>query len=104
MKFPILVQHYIEHKEQNKELSLWAFLYMHYAKDDSNVPDYDEDMKLPFKSHSECSGLVLASTVPPPVVELIEPVFSEKSEFSFYTESGITSAVLSSIWQPPKTC
>ncbi len=104
IKLPVLIEHYIEHKEQNNNLSLWFFLYMHYADTSTKDADYDQDMKLPFKSHSECSSLSIAVTVPPQFPDLIKSFFSEKKEFSAYNENVVSSAFLSFVWQPPKTC
>jgi hypothetical protein len=93
----------MEHKEQNKDLSLWTFLYMHYATEDANS-DPDHDRKLPFKSHSECSGSVIVTTIPPHYPDLMKPSYSEIKKFSAYNENDISAAFLSTIWQPPKYC
>ncbi|MCX6182126.1 MAG: hypothetical protein NT150_09385 [Bacteroidetes bacterium] len=54
IKLPLLVDHFIEHKEKDQNLSLLDFLAMHYSH--SHTPDAD-DLKLPFKSHNGCISL-----------------------------------------------
>ncbi len=46
--FAKLVTHYKEHEKANLALSFVEFLYMHYASDDGNTADDNEDRKLPF--------------------------------------------------------
>jgi hypothetical protein len=104
IKLPTLVEHFIEHKKENNNLSLWSFLYMHYASEHGTKSDNEHDSKLPFKSHSECSSQVLTITPLPHHPDFIKPVFSEKKDFLMYNENFLSSAHLSSVWQPPKSC
>lgn len=103
VKLPLLVEHFIQHKKQNEGLSLWGFLCMHYANEDDSTDD-NEDRKLPFKSHSECSSLLVNVTPLPHLTEFIKPVFTQKKEFLTYNENFLTSSHISSVWQPPKSC
>lgn len=103
IKLPVLVEHYIEHKEKDSGLSLWQFLCMHYAHGDVKDADYDKDMKLPFKSHDGCINAITVAFIPQNHAHLfIKPVFTNANTYSVYTEKFLTSAYLSSIWQPPK--
>lgn len=105
VKIPVLIEHFIEHKEKNTELSIWQFLDMHYAHDDVNDKDYDRDMQLPFKSHDGCISSLMPVFVPVSfTTNLPKAIPSEKNEYSVYTEQFLNSAFLSSIWQPPKSC
>ncbi len=76
---------------------------MHYTSDDLKDADYDEDMKLPFKSHNICPVTSMVSFVPGNSTDftfkLPDPV--EETYFS-YRDSFLSSTLLSSIWQPPK--
>ena len=59
-KIPELVEHYVEHKNLNPEMTLTAFLKTHYdhpVKDG----DYGKDQRLPFIIHS--SPLTLIFTI-----------------------------------------
>ena len=105
LKVPLLVQHFIEHREENKQVTLWQFLYVHYAMKDAKDADHEKDMKLPFKSHDNCIAAI--SNVYLPLSEKIsiqQPLeYSEKKNFSREDDHLLTS-FLSNIWQPPRAC
>jgi hypothetical protein len=105
MKLPLFVKHFIEHKGKDNQLSLSKFIEMHYAHGDVKDADYDEDMKLPFKTHNSCSGISGISFIPNSFIDLcIKPLSSKENSYSHYQERFLTSSYLSSIWQPPKSC
>ena len=104
-KLPLLVKHFIQHQEKDRKLSLWAFLDMHYAHGDVKDADYDEDRKLPFKSHDGCVNSFIIAFVPNNFDDLsTKPVLTEHKTYSVYSEMFLKSAYLSYIWQPPKFC
>ena len=105
VKIPLLVKHFVEHKEKDNSLSFLGFLDMHYAHGDVKDGDYDEDMKLPFKSHDGCINSHSMAFNPNNFGELsTKPVYSESKTYSIYKESFLKSSYLSFIWQPPKSC
>ena len=105
VKLPILVEHFIEHKKTNQSLSLWQFLDMHYAHGDVMDADYDQDMKLPFKSHDGCFSSASVIFVNAGFQTLDHKVLvSSNNMYSVYNEPLVPSAYLSFIWQPPKAC
>ncbi len=105
VKIPVLVEHFIEHREENRAITLWQFLYIHYAMGDVKDADYDKDMKLPFKSHDNCVSAtsnvyILFSEsffIPQPKQILQEKTFAIKEEF-------LLTCFLPNIWQPPRVC
>lgn len=103
LKMPLLVEHFVEHKEENKDLNLWQFLKIHYAFGHVKDADYDKDMKLPFKSHDNC-----VSSVSNIYISLLEKVSIQKplqllEKKNFETKDGfLLSSFLSNIWQPPR--
>jgi hypothetical protein len=104
-KLPLLVQHFNEHKQENLSLSFIDFLKIHYAHGSTKVADYDEDMKLPFKSVSTinitaiefCATFFIVKQLPVLYFQINQQKFTDYS-FSY------SSAILTSIWQPPKYC
>lgn len=105
MKFPLFIKHFIVHKDQDSQLTLERFIAMHYADQDINDADQDEDMKLPFKTHNTCLSSSSVSFVPANLGDLtIKVVSSEQKFYSNYHEKFLPSSYLSSIWQPPKSC
>jgi len=105
LKLPLLVHHYVEHKQENKDLSLWGFLSMHYAHGIVKDSDYDKDMKLPFKTHDGCTNSTISVfTAHHFSSGISKPVINEAKSFPVYLEEFAASSFLSNIWQPPKYC
>jgi hypothetical protein len=105
LKFPMLVQHFMEHKAQNNQLSFFSFLEMHYASGSSHDVSKGHDMKLPFKScHCSHHTVILHCTLAfLPNLCSTEPVFTTKTKqriarYQFVFSAGSQCA----IWQPPK--
>ncbi|RFS19667.1 hypothetical protein DVR12_21420 [Chitinophaga silvatica] len=108
LKFPVLVEHYFEHKEINPEMSITDFLALHYEGNHlENHPhnyDYEQDKKLPFMTHNHV--LACSFVVSQPVH------FEMKTKFVAHQKEKIIAAddfllnndFHSSIWQPPKFC
>ncbi|MFC4141897.1 hypothetical protein [Pedobacter mendelii] len=98
-----MISHYLEHKQQQEDLSLWGFLCIHYANGDVHDSDYLQDMKLPFKTcsnqgHGEKPlNMRLAESLVPEdmVTEYLPPRLG-------YYKFMETAALRGSIWQPPK--
>lgn len=104
VKLPTLVEHFSEHKQQNKAMSFWDFMCIHYAGKFSKDNDYEKDMKLPFKAHDTSQSFIFVANQP---VTPFMPTFTvnlQQKTFSHYDEQFLTSFYLSCIWQPPKFC
>lgn len=106
LKFPALLQHYKEHKYENKDLTLVEFLMIHYSHGIVKDADYEKDMKLPFKTASESSFFIIAVTSTPQTINLAlqEFDFFEPLKQYFGNEYFIPTSFFSNIWQPPKNC
>jgi hypothetical protein len=104
LKAPLLIEHFMEHREENKDITLWQFLYAHYAMDHVKDADYDKDMKLPFKTHDNCVASFLNVYLPSAKVSIEKPVqlLQEKSFIS--KDQFLLTSFLSNIWQPPRIC
>ncbi len=104
LKIPNLIEHFITHKEQNSQLTLFAFLKMHYIENHGKDADYKEDMKLPFKTHdAHCHSLVSNIISPPKTMELsFEKTlsFSKQKVVDFYTEPN-TRDFYFTVFRPP---
>lgn len=103
LKLPAFVEHFTAHQKQDKNISLWQFVSLHYANGDLKDADHAQDMKLPFKTHDNCNFINLNVLVPQLNFSIMGPysvmttkiVYGYKQPFSDYRH-------LSSIWQPPK--
>ena len=106
LKINLLVEHYIEHTNKDKNLSLWNFLCMHYSGDNVKDADYDKDMQLPFKTLDTCNYASINFCTPIQDFQFSESIFVTKHyktpvyKYSFSFSSNFHSA----IWQPPKSC
>jgi hypothetical protein len=104
LKFPAFIEHYKEHKAENKNLTLVAFLIIHYAYDVVKDADDEKDMKLPFKTANE-NGFSVTSIAPTPPtfsIAVEQLFFFEKKKQYFRNEYFISNSFFSNIWQPPK--
>lgn len=102
---PVLLQHFTEHKKENKDLSFIKFLEIHYLHGSPKDEDYDKDLKLPFKTITNTNVTSVSICTPIPNFKQNPLVYfkNNKHQFSNYSFS-YTSTFLSSIWQPPKSC
>ena len=103
LKLPQLVDHFSEHQEEQKGITLWEFLCDHYAHGDVFDDDRDKDMKLPYKSMDV--NHAISFTVIPSIIsiEIIKPDPFRNFEIpNSYYSNEFCSNNFSFIWQPPK--
>ena len=102
-KIPKLIEHYISHQAENPGISVAAFLKIHYLDQHIVDDDYDEDMKLPFKTH-DFSSISITLNIPPEkaTFNILHPsVFVDFSNNFSYSEKNYPS-IFQKIWEPPK--
>ena len=101
LKFPILVNHFLEHKQKKSTLSFIDFIKEHYSDNINHDNDSDRDMQLPFK---KCISPFFTFVIIQDKINIsVSSVFHgiEKPNqvfFSFWNPQNN----LTSIWQPPK--
>ena len=103
VKMPKLIEHYISHKMENHDISVFAFIKIHYLDDQQVDKDYDQDMKLPFKTY-DFSSISIAISIPPEKTSfnfLHQPIFVDVSSNFSYSEKNYPSVFLK-IWEPPQ--
>lgn len=100
-KIPVLISHYLEHKQRNKSIDFIDFLSMHYWGKDMNDNDQDRDMQLPFKKTPEQTCFQIA--IP------FQKITHEKQVFVvihtiqlMHPDEHITNQALHSVFRPPK--
>jgi hypothetical protein len=104
LKLPLLIQHYIEHKAENNNITFLGFLDMHYAHGDVKDADYDKDMKLPFKTITLNTVALVYCYQPNSTFSCIKQIFTTLSKQKFPTTSvHFSSSHLDAIWQPPRS-
>jgi hypothetical protein len=103
IKTPLLIEHFIIHEKENPKLSFIGFLEMHYFNGDPKDSDYQQDMRLPFKSHDSCATFTFLSV----------PTLINQQDFKIILypqiiktnplrDKNYSSYHLKAIWQPPK--
>lgn len=104
LKTPKLVEHYLEHKNENKETTLISFLEMHYLNGFTKDADFEKDMKLPFKaSQDSCFSFVVVLPTPEKFELSIDfALFEIHTPNIIQKRQVFISNYLSAIWQPPK--
>ncbi|MCS4302455.1 hypothetical protein [Chryseobacterium sp. BIGb0232] len=103
LKIPELIEHYIEHKELNPEMTLTAFLKTHYdypVKDG----DYGKDQRLPFIIHSTPLALIFTINNTFSFDEFIEAKFISLAlhKIPSKDEDLCYKGFLNSVWEPPR--
>lgn len=105
LKLPLLVQHFLVHKQQNPLLSIEGFMQIHYNDGLLVVDDdFEQDMQLPFKTSQVPSGqsnnVIIASVTPINFFSLE----AYKEAFFSYKQHLYCLLNKNSIFQPPKNC
>lgn len=102
LSLPVLVQHFMAHKQEDHTMTFFKFLKLHY--ENRNTDDY-KDTRLPFKSHSHALFIAHTFAIPPSCCHTIHVAFIDReTQATAYKEHYLKSAYLSYIWQPPKSC
>lgn len=101
LKMPLLIEHYLKHKNLNPEMSFTAFMKAHYdhpVKDN----DSDQDQRLPFVSHTHFLSVVcvINSTLDFYCTKKGGHFF--KVVETFYKNIFYHKEILNFIWEPPK--
>lgn len=100
-KMPVLVQHYIEHKQLNPEMPVMAFISAHYAHP-AKDKDAGTDRKLPFVMHAKTLSLVFVlqnkCSLDVPKFASYFPV----QKIPFSDEDVSLKGFTDSAWEPPK--
>lgn len=102
LKVPVLIEHFVKHKAENPKLSFIGFLSMHYFNGNPHDQDYDQDMRLPFKSHNTCINILSLSSPLQSDLDFKIILYPEEIKLRFPSEIDYASQCMQSIWQPPK--
>lgn len=102
LKTPLLITHFIQHKNLYPETTVLGFLKMHYFDKTVIDADYAQDMQLPFKT-VDTHFLLLQLSLPPLTVQLVT-VFCYVSANKLSNKSlAKPSSFQVEIFQPPKS-
>lgn len=102
LKIEVVIEHLQEHQKNDRSVTLFQFLVMHYITDDGNSKDNATDEKLPFKSH-EVYSVVSFVSVPNQIASLAFNAFPIiKDDFFVEDDSLIFTNYHALVWHPPQ--
>jgi len=101
---PTLVEHYIEHKQENSTVTFLDYLSQHYSGDikHNHNNNHGDHEKLPFKTHDFGKIQSSSSFVNHIQFSILRPIVFRGSVFPIYNGGGYFPALQDNIWQPPK--
>lgn len=103
VKLPAFIEHYKEHKAENRQITLLGFITLHYLNGSQKDADYAKDMKLPFKTHDFSFYNLAIQDLP----KIFDFYFSEVKIFeiknkNFYYFLNFSEGKTFSFYPPPK--
>lgn len=101
-RLPLLIEHFLDHKEEDNNLGLFDFLQQHYTSE-NNDSDSDEDEQLPFKSREDgIQHTSLSTVILPEAFDFQFQLFPPSLSYSTNYTPGGNSGAKNGIWQPPQ--
>ena len=103
LKLPVVFQHFAEHQQEDKNISFFHFLCIHYLHGSPMDKDHDRDMQLPFKTSSEFALSVVPVLMTDVATNTLSPqLFIISNDFLHTNDSFISSEFGCNIFQPPR--
>lgn len=103
LKLPKLVSHFMEHRAENKAITLAQFLVLHYLSPAVIDADYEHDQQMPFKSEALSMPQGAIALIPFSIPDFSFSTFVSVLHVTPVLNDGfVTSLSLCNIWQPPK--
>jgi hypothetical protein len=102
VKIPLLVEHFREHRQEDKNISIWAFLKIHYLEKMVKDSDFDKDQQLPLRD-ADCNSMAATSICDfnLSAMELVTPNQLPR-QFTVYREENKPQFASFDIFQPPR--
>ena len=101
LKMPLLIEHFMEHKLDNGNLSLLSFMYMHNVGDDGDATDEQKDQNLPFKSaHFQMQNTVVFSVFKYELPKIFVNI--NRSVWPVMQSNSLSTIALGSLFRPPR--
>jgi len=103
LKLPVVFQHFAEHQQEDKNISFFHYLCIHYLHGSPIGQDHDRDMQLPFKTSSEFALSVVPVLMTDVATNTLSPqLFIISNDFLHTNDSFISSEFGCNIFQPPR--
>ena len=102
LKLPVLIVHYHEHQQLNKDITIMEFLCIHYWGKDVHDKDYERDMQLPYKTvdiHTIMHSFI-------PLVKEAELKFAalqlKETSYPLLKNNEMPNPALAALFRPPQ--
>ena len=99
-KLPLLVKHYITHRNNDNTLSIATFSEQHYLEDHHSDGDEQQDNQLPFKTYTVNTTAAPFLLTAAPV--LLQPVAGTTTVLGIPQTPFVLSSHLFGIFHPPR--
>ena len=100
-KLPVLIAHYLEHRQLDQSISFFDFLSLHYSTENDNDGDQERDNQLPFKSVADFSALQTELLVTKSLL-LRHDFYELQVDQAIFMENNLPNPRLSSLFRPPR--
>jgi len=106
LKLPMLIEHYLFHKQKDSELNFFDFLSMHYSRghEHHHSGTKNPHEKLPFQHMNNPIHQVFSLPEASEIKSDNNSIFVYKPRKRAVSDLFVEKEVLFSIWQPPKHC
>jgi hypothetical protein len=103
LRIPVLIQHFVEHRQQDPSISFMAFLKLHYVGEIVIDDDYQRDNELPFRE-ADCCLITATVTCECPGADVEITTHTEEitNEYILYDEDNHSLVSVADIFQPPR--
>ncbi len=104
LKLPMLVQHYLEHTNEDKDVTIFNFLVQHYTGgiNHDHRENHNHHDQLPFKAIDGHFSSVVSIVAPPSIVISHNTLVVTVVKLPTYSQQNYSNTYLNSIWQPPR--
>ena len=102
VRLPLLLEHFVEHKQKNGDVSFVVFIALHYFAGDSKDGDYQRHQQLPFKE-GHCEEVYASIVIPVESFDGSSPSIPYSLvKMEIYASLFNSSSFQFTIWQPPR--
>ena len=104
LKLPMLVQHYLEHTSEEKDVTIFKFLVQHYTEGENHDhrENHNHHDQLPFKAIDGHFSSVVSIAASPSIVISHNTLVVTVVKLPAYSQQNYSNTYLNSIWQPPR--
>jgi len=102
LKLPLLIEHYIQHKQEDPRLTLLGFLKLHYSGKTVFDADYQQDMRLPFKTQQNTGFFSSVNDIPQPMGIEVDSPLQISTDYIMLDTRLDFSTFRHAVFQPPR--